>query len=66
MNKIDTTRIIDKNEVFFINAIIRTKAHAGELYAKTDDVEGYQQIIDYCNALMAVIQEVTDEYVGNV
>ena len=63
--KIDTTRIIDKNEVFFINAIIRTKAHVGELYAKTDDMEGYQRVMDYCNALTAVIQDITDEYVGD-
>ena len=63
--KIDTIRIIDKNEVFFINAIIRTKAHAGELFAKTGDSQGYREMIAYCDAMIAAVQDVTDEYVGD-
>ena len=65
MDKINVLSIIDKNEAFLINAVIRTKAHVGELFAKTGDVEGYQRVIDYCNALEAVIQDATDEYAGD-
>ena len=65
MKTINPTWIIDKNEAFFINSIIKTKAYVGELYAESGQKEEYQQVIDYCNALMAVIQEVTDEYVGD-
>ena len=66
MKTINPTWIIDKNEAYFISKVNQTKVYVTELYAESGQKEEYQQVMDYCNALIASIQDVTDEYVGDV
>ena len=65
MEKINVLSIIDKNEAYLVNKIIGTQAHVGKIFAETGDIEGYKKVMDYCNALISVIQDVTDDYAGD-
>ena len=59
---INTTKIIEKNEQFLLNAIVATEAHIGKLYAETKDEEGYAMLSAYCDMMKEAVQNVTDNY----
>ena len=59
--KINTEHVISEIEKYLIQSFDRSRAHAGNLLRKTEDVDGWNTVLSYLDKLQDVVSDVTEE-----
>ena len=61
MEEINTQLVKGKTISYLLGALNNSKAHAGELLAKTEDFDGYKDLIAFLDELRESIVEFEDK-----